>query len=1477
MAYTEKSLNTEHLDRPAVVLFKKPLATNDEMSFELEKLIGDAFPIQRYSAKDYPSSGIPKAVFFRPIDPTKQAVNVIYYNQNAIFTTSKCTDKQEKINTRFGNYDIEGNKYAVLYFLDSVPIAYNSYVNFLSKAYDYGYALGEKISKWLGWSTEYKTLYGVQNNIFKAYFRYLKENKLPTPNADIADYQKKSEEYDKLRRTWYVFSFDSDYYVPKLKYDVVENINTKGGKVATTGTVRAAAREDYAITSTGTPTLNTTIVYSTEELTLEQFRKDFQGQLYPDHKELENYLNKYKVTGVYKVIFQEDVDYGTLYNVTYKEISDMYGKIMKQNKKYTSIYNTLADISSFFLNNYSVRDWELSGYDYSKYGVSNKNFKPIVDSMPSVVSKYKDTDLYKIDVMEFLRGVPVQIGGKNKKIQQDIIQSDIKPGFSGKFQLPSKYLRLNGYYKGYYSSISDYEQDSIFYYADDSGSYMVFDKTRRLVDVVQVYLNTASYLNDLLNASSIDEDRKILSQYVNCEAPLRYSKQKTTSGGKVIISSYSPDSTEINAGYIESPGVRKVSASDYSSYQDDSDKLKDLYITPLRLNTILQTQALFDSYNRGRIGNRVVEETFYESRKSGGYNVKLIDFKIMYYMMIKYNVVLPKYNKLEPEFIHGNNESSTVRMFPVNFFTATGSIEAGGDEVTFYDLDTQTNKINYTFDDIAKLDLNSKKKLVDMYEQVYFGGWSGFYYTNSTGYLEDVARYTNTSISDTVLTTVQEFLSTQNENNYIKNYTNPDIGMTALREAFLTELNSVKNTDVSSITVSRQTMGKSQSTILIKNTDRKYNFKEGIFKGNCIFEPMDEVSIYLPTYSGGITMAFTGLISSVDAICSNGYNTLALQCDCPLKMLEINRTNIKPAAASTAWERNYSTQTVFEVPNDMLTSVENWSTWMMAQSLSYFTSMLGNIKNPESTLVYTNEKLFSSGDFTVYYPKFNDPLLQYLWSRKSSHHKDNAKAQESLKELVNLYTDTIVYKHGEPVRDYTESSGITNLTSIYTYNSKSNKKDYKKVEYKIYAQRSDSYISELGQRKCVAQITGTLQPAFALGTKAIPLLFSEYKTNMDILLETAEKFNFFLYSNRHGIVRFSPPMVSLTNLNISDGLLSQNKRDKENDYSYDMSSPYIFSNQNTISFRESQDDSKLVNYIQISGGFVEAPSIDAANVGYGGTVANWPLIKKYGYHAGKKQSILGIANKPAIEAYALSLMDRYNKNFISAQCEAMGSGDFDINTTVYSSINNTVYLLAGLSSQYEAGKTFTTSATLNWGRKPLCPFTNIPIQSYSVDGLVDHIVSTTLNPNVPSSPTVRTDAPGVKLPEFESTLNSLFEKNLITNAYYRQVKGILTALKNNSDYEQLLYSFIFNGYFWDGVPSISFEDLSTEFYSENIANGLEYPIFGSGKDDIANGAINLQKSVNNTKKSIKKNTTGVFLSLLDQSDPSKLQDTYVSD
>ena len=225
----------------------------------------------------------------------------------------------------------------------------------------------------------------------------------------------------------------------------------------------------------------------------------------------------------------------------------------------------------------------------------------------------------------------------------------------------------------------------------------------------------------------------------------------------------------------------------------------------------------------------------------------------------------------------------------------------------------------------------------------------------------------------------------------------------------------------------------------------------------------------------------------------------------------------------------------------------------------------------------------------------------------------------------------------------------------------------------------------------------------------------------------------------------------------------------------------------------------------------------------------------------------------------------------------MGSGDFDINTTVYSSINNTVYLLAGLSSQYEAGKTFTTSATLNWGRKPLCPFTNIPIQSYSVDGLVDHIVSTTLNPNVPSSPTVRTDAPGVKLPEFESTLNSLFEKNLITNAYYRQVKGILTALKNNSDYEQLLYSFIFNGYFWDGVPSISFEDLSTEFYSENIANGLEYPIFGSGKDDIANGAINLQKSVNNTKKSIKKNTTGVFLSLLDQSDPSKLQDTYVSD
>ena len=207
------------------------------------------------------------------------------------------------------------------------------------------------------------------------------------------------------------------------------------------------------------------------------------------------------------------------------------------------------------------------------------------------------------------------------------------------------------------------------------------------------------------------------------------------------------------------------------------------------------------------------------------------------------------------------------------------------------------------------------------------------------------------------------------------------------------------------------------------------------------------------------------------------------------------------------------------------------------------------------------------------------------------------------------------------------------------------------------------------------------------------------------MLETAEKFNFFLYSNRYGIVRFSPPNTSLTNLNFINDTFDKDTLNKEIDYTYYKNSPDILSKLNTITFRESCDDSRLLNWVQLSGGFVESATLDAARAGVATTVVDKTLIKKYGYHTQKQQSILGITSLPALQVYGMCLMDRNNKNFRTAECDVMGSGDIDINRTVYSSLNNTIYLRVGMVSHYSAGRTFTTTSSL----KCIVQIINFPI------------------------------------------------------------------------------------------------------------------------------------------------------------------------
>ena len=96
MSYKAKGMNTLHLNRPAVVVFKKPLATNEEMSQELQKLLGDLVPIDTHQLKEINWKGSKKATFYNPYS---NKVVSISYNENIYFEENACTDEDTNLDT----------------------------------------------------------------------------------------------------------------------------------------------------------------------------------------------------------------------------------------------------------------------------------------------------------------------------------------------------------------------------------------------------------------------------------------------------------------------------------------------------------------------------------------------------------------------------------------------------------------------------------------------------------------------------------------------------------------------------------------------------------------------------------------------------------------------------------------------------------------------------------------------------------------------------------------------------------------------------------------------------------------------------------------------------------------------------------------------------------------------------------------------------------------------------------------------------------------------------------------------------------------------------------------------------------------------------------------------------------------------------------------------------------------------------------
>lgn len=776
------------------------------------------------------------------------------------------------------------------------------------------------------------------------------------------------------------------------------------------------------------------------------------------------------------------------------------------------------------------------------------------------------------------------------------------------------------------------------------------------------------------------------------------------------------------------------------------------------------------------------------------------EFKKEYYYRILKNYVFKKYEKLKPY------EDKTVVQYPSNFYNTA----------------------------IDLLNKNSIDDFIELCELVLFNTFTGFYIVNQTDDSEQISKYYNTEV-------YPEYLSDDTRLVLDSLGISPD------------SINEISNKDVSSIVISRQVMGKSTFSLVLKNLNEKYTIKksEGIGGiGSLIFEPMDEVSIYLPTVEDKLVLSFKGYLNSAESINVNGYHSIIVKGECPIKKLSMVRTNVRPSLSNS--ENSNTIIHPFIVPQKFFDSIEQWSLFMYIQALTFYSSMLEPYSRETSSLKICSVK---NGK-----PQFYDTLLTFLWYKISNDYADQTTAANALENLIQKYVSSIVRENGKPLSESVEKDGILDLRTSFVKSSKDGVSENYRVTYYIYAQRKDK-VSLPFPRTLVSQVLGTRQPAFVLGTKDINIIFSDYQTNLQILLDTAEKFNFFLYSNKEGVVQFRPPQIDLSLLSIKNGIIDENLIFKNNNLSYEIKSS-ILSEQTTDKYQSAVSDEKLVTWLSMQGDSANAPGYKA-NSGLAVVVQNKPLSLKYGLRSQMPGVITGIGNVDALFIYGLSLMDRQNKSFLSATAGGLGYGDMDINETVYSPTDNVVYLREGLTLNYSSGQSFTHTSSLNWGRKPLFRIddsygiysgSNL-ITEFSVPSVTSKLSLFTLN--------AQQDNISFGLNKIISKLLELYKKNEITVAYYNQLKFLLNSVKSNAAPSSLLSTFIFNGYVWDGVSSISFEDLSATSVDAGLgraASGFEFALGIVGNKTVTIEQINeRQKKLLEENEAYVLNGTGTLV------------------
>ena len=167
-------------------------------------------------------------------------------------------------------------------------------------------------------------------------------------------------------------------------------------------------------------------------------------------------------------------------------------------------------------------------------------------------------------------------------------------------------------------------------------------------------------------------------------------------------------------------------------------------------------------------------------------------------------------------------------------------------------------------------------------------------------------------------------------------------------------------------------------------------------------------------------------------------------------------------------------------------------------------------------------------------------------------------------------------------------------------------------------------------------------------------------------------------------------------------------------------------------------------------------------------------------------------------------MDRQNKRYLSASASGLFDSRMDINLPYYVPTAETIYYCEGLRISYVPGDTCTFNMDLTFGKKPLMSIEDYAI---SMPSSVTDVLREEQHPGIQGAYVLDPThgANGTLL----DNLSTLFTKeNAIKPTTYAQYKTLFDAEEEDYiKYTKNASICCYNGYLWDNVAALSFEEL----------------------------------------------------------------------